>query len=158
MKTFLTALVMGLCGAVAVSVAFSAGWPIWVMFIAWVSYYLFGKTIQSSCWSLLQISAGILMGVGIRTASGALSPVLGQIGFPLTVFILIGSLAYLSKIKGLNNVPAWFLGLIIFFGIHPELEPMPILELLIPVVAGFVFAMLNDYGVRSIHKFKTVKQ
>ncbi len=149
---------MGLSGAIAVSVSFSAGWPTWVMFIAWVSYFLFGRDLISTCLSLLQICAGILMGISIQLSAGILSPVLAGIAFPLTVFLLIGSLAYLSQIKGLNNIPAWFIGLIIFFGVHPEIKAVPVMKLIIPITAGFAFAMLNDYGVKSINRLKTTQQ
>ncbi|WP_282080626.1 DUF1097 domain-containing protein [Aquimarina algiphila] len=152
MKTFLTALVMGLCGALAVFISFSMGWTTWVMFLAWVSYYLFGKSIKIYTPSFLQIILGIVMGVLIQSLASLLSPVLGVLGFPLIVFVLIGSLAYISKIKELNNIPAWFLGLIIFFGVHPELQIIPVLRLLVPTIAGVVFALINDAGLKYINK------
>lgn len=158
MKTFLTALVMGLCGAVAVTVSSTAGWPTWVMFIAWISYYLFGKTIKSASNGLLQICTGILLGICIKFLAGALAPVLGGLGFPLSVFLMIASLAFLSRIKGLGNLPAWFMGLIILFGVNPEMNILSISQLLIPLVAGIGFAWLNDYGITQINRLQTSKQ
>ncbi len=152
MKTFLTALIMGLCGALAVSISFSMGWATWVMFLAWVSYYLFGKSIKVYSPSFLQIILGVVMGVLIQSLASLLVSAMGALGFPLTVFVLIGSLAYLAKIKGLNNIPAWFLGLIIFFGVHPELQIIPVLGLLVPMIAGVVFALINDTGLKYINK------
>ncbi|WP_422083516.1 DUF1097 domain-containing protein [Ulvibacterium sp.] len=151
MKTFLTALVMGLCGALAVFISFSMGWATWVMFLAWVSYYLFGKSIKVYTPSFLQIILGILLGVLIQSMASLLVPTIGAMGFPLTVFILIGSLAYVAKINGLNNIPAWFLGLIIFFGVHPELQVIPVLGLLVPIVTGVIFALINDIGLKYIN-------
>ncbi|RKN79423.1 DUF1097 domain-containing protein [Ulvibacterium marinum] len=151
MKTFLTALVMGLCGALAVFISFSMGWATWVMFLAWVSYYLFGKSIKVYTPNFLQIILGILLGVLIQSMASLLVPTIGAMGFPLTVFILIGSLAYVSKINGLNNIPAWFLGLIIFFGVHPELQVIPVLGLLVPIVTGVIFALINDIGLKYIN-------
>jgi hypothetical protein len=75
---------------------------------------------------------------------------LGAFGLPLSIFIFIGSLAYISKIKGLSSIPAWFLGLIVFFGIHPKLEPISLLEQAIPLIFGFVFAFLNDTAVQKV--------
>ncbi len=43
MKTFLIGIILGLFGAFAVALAFGLQWPAWVMFIAWVSYYIFVK-------------------------------------------------------------------------------------------------------------------
>jgi hypothetical protein len=150
MKTFLTALIMGACGALAVFTSFSLQWPTWVMFIAWVSYYLFGRSLKTAAISLIQITAGILMGIIMQTAAMGLNGLIGQPGFPIAVFILIGSLAYLSKIKLLSNIPAWFIGLIIFFGVHPPTEPVAIIKIFIPIVAGFGFAFLNDSAVTLV--------
>jgi hypothetical protein len=155
MKTFQTAVLFGLFGAVAVSVSFAAQWPTWVMFIAWVSYYLFGKNIKNSASALIQIISGIVLGALIQFVGMFLGSYLGAFGLPLSIFIFIGSLAYLSKIKGLTSIPAWFLGLIVFFGIHPKLEPLSLLELVVPLIFGFVFAFLND---KAVHKVQSSVQ
>lgn len=152
MKTFWLALIMGAFGAVAVFTSVAAQFPTWVMFIAWVSYYAFGRSLKSAAISFLQIVAGIVMGIVMQLLAMALTSVIGQIGFPIAVFIMIGSLIYIAKIKLLSNIPAWFMGLIVFFGVHPAIEPKPILAILIPIVAGFVFAYLNDSAVLKVSK------
>ncbi|QOG00801.1 DUF1097 domain-containing protein [Flavobacterium sp. MDT1-60] len=150
MKTFQTAVLFGLFGAAAVSISFAAGWPTWVMFIAWVSYYIFGRNIKNSASAFIQIILGLLMGAMIQFTGMFLGGYLGAFGLPVSIFIFIGSLAYLSKIKSLSSIPAWFLGLIVFFGIHPKLEPLSLLELAVPLLFGFVFAFLNDTAVHKI--------
>ena len=135
-----------------VFISFSLQWPTWVLFIAWVSYYLLGRNLKSCGTALLQIMAGILLGLVIRTSAEGLYGIFSQLAFPIVVFICIGSLAYLSKIKGLSNIPAWFIGLIIFFGVHPPLQVLPVLEMLIPVIIGFLFAFLNDQSIYLAHK------
>ncbi|MBU2998113.1 DUF1097 domain-containing protein [Cellulophaga baltica] len=152
MKEFLKAITMGACGALAVFTSFSLHWPTWVLFIAWVSYYLFGKSLRSALYALIPITAGILMGVIIQIFGGIFSKYLGAIGFSLAVFLLITSLTYLSKIKWFSNIIAWFIGLIIFFGVHPHIEPKPILSLFIPIVAGISFAFINDTITSIISK------
>ncbi|MES3018783.1 MAG: DUF1097 domain-containing protein [Bacteroidota bacterium] len=154
MKTFIVAIIFGLFGAVAVSISFAMAWPTWVMFIAWVSYYLFGKTVLSSLKAFMQIGLGILMGVLIQITGGALGKEIGALGFPIAVFFFIGSLAYFARTKTLNNIPAWFLGLIVVFGVHPPLTPLPILQLAIPLFFGFLFAWLNDSAVEKVHTQK----
>jgi hypothetical protein len=150
MKTFQTAVLFGLFGAVAVSISFAKQWPTWVMFIAWVSFYIFGRSIRNSLYALLQILLGIGMGALIQLTGMFLGSYLGAFGLPVSIFIFIGSLAYLSKIKALSSIPAWFLGLIVFFGIHPKLEPFSLLALAIPLLFGFVFAFLNDTAVKFV--------
>jgi hypothetical protein len=155
MKTFQTAVLFGLFGAVAVSISFAAQWPTWVMFIAWVSYYIFGRSIKNSANAFIQIILGILMGALIQFTGILLTSYLGAFGLPVSIFLYIGSLAYISKIKVLSSIPAWFLGLIVFFGIHPKLEPLSLLELAVPLLFGFVFAYLND---SAVHKVQISKQ
>lgn len=157
MKTLSSALIMGILGAVAVFVSFSLQLPTWILFIAWVSYYLFGKSLRTAVVSLIPIVFGMLMGVAIQLTAEGLSGTVGQLGLPLAVFVFIGSLAYLSKIEILSNIPAWFIGLIIFFGAHPPMESIPILRLFIPVIAGFLFAFLNDSAINMAVKKITKK-
>lgn len=151
MKTFLSAFIFGVFGAVAVSISSFLEWPTWVMFIAWVSYYVFGKNLISSLRAFVQIGLGIFMGVLIQLSAGILSNLIGALGFPVAVFFFIGSLAFIARIKALNNIPAWFLGLIILFGSHPALTFPSITKLFIPILAGFIFAWLNDSAIEKIH-------
>ncbi len=152
MKTYLNAIILGLFGAAAVTVSFMLQWPTWTMFLAWVSYYLFGKSIKTSIPVFVQIIFGILMGVAIMVSAKFFETIIGVAGFQLAVFLFIGSLAFLSKIEGLKSIPAWFIGLIIIFGVHPELEFVAIVSLLVPVIAGFTFAWLNDSSLKIVSK------
>jgi hypothetical protein len=159
MKTFSTGIILGLFGAVAVAISFALQWPTWVMFIAWVSYYLFGKTLKTSLPVLMQIALGIIMGVLIQVTGKWLTGYIGTFGLPVAVFFFIGSLAYISQLKRLNSIPAWFLGLIIFFGVHPPVAPLSIMELFIPIIAGFLFAWLNDSAVQQVmRKHQSIRQ
>jgi len=154
MKQFLTASIMGFCGALATLISFSFQLPSWVLFLAWVSYYLFGKSLKSALYALIPITCGIIMGITIKLFGGGLNQYLGNLGFPLAVFILITSLTYLSKIKWLQNIPAWFIGLIIFFGVHPNIELKPIIIIFTSITLGFVFAFLNDIITTLVEKNK----
>lgn len=155
MKTFSTAILLGLFGAAAVAVSFKLQWPTWVMFIAWVSYYLFGKSWQTSLLPFIQIILGIIMGILIQSGGKWISSFAGALGLPIAVFFFIGSLAYISRFTKLHNIPAWFLGLIIFFGVHPPVDFIPVASLLVPVTAGFLFAWLNDTTMQKLIPAKT---
>lgn len=158
MKTFLIGVILGLFGAFAVALAFGLQWPAWVMFIAWVSYYIFGKTLKTSLLAFIQILFGIIMGILIQASGIFLSGYLGEAGLPVAVFFFIGSLAYISRLKTWNNIPAYFVGLIIFFGAHPQVAAEPLLELLLPVIVGFVLAWLNDSSVTRLSKLYKAPQ
>lgn len=99
----------------------------------------------------LQMILGIILAVLIQVTGRALSEATGPLGLPLAVFLFIGSLAFITKIKGLGDIAAWFLGLIVFFDIHPAIEPLSIARLLLPLAAGFTFAWLLDTILQQIN-------
>jgi hypothetical protein len=144
MKKLHSGILLGVLSATAVSLAVAFHWPSWVIFLAWISYYVFGKSVKTALQTLLQMLLGITMGIFIELATKGLSVFLGGFSLPITVFLLVGSLAFLTSIKPLNNVFGWNLGLILYFGVHPKVEIIPMLSLLAPVLTGFTFAWIND--------------
>ena len=111
--------------------------------------------VKSSAIAFLQIVLGIVMGLSIQVAGIYLGGLVGGLGLPVAVFFFIGSLAYVMKVKTFNNIPAWFMGLIVFFGIRPLIEPMPLLGLLVPIVSGFALAWMNDNAVQKVMQAPT---
>ena len=147
MKTTLFGALMGLFGGLAVYLSLSAGWPGWILFLAWVCFYLYGKSVTRSLSIYLQIVLGIGLGILIEVSGHFFTEMIGGMGLYLAIFLGIGSLAFLIKIKGLHDLTAWFFGLVVFFGAEPQLAPLHIgYQLLLPLAAGFVFG----YGVDQI--------
>jgi hypothetical protein len=145
MKTLIFGSLMGLFGAFAVFLSITIGWPGWVLFMTWVCFYLFGKSIKKSLNIYLQIVLGICLGILIETLGGIFLESVGMLGLYLAIFLLIGSLAFLTRIKGLNDIAAWFIGLIVFFGVEPHIEILPITKmLLLPLATGFLFGYVLD--------------
>ena len=110
MKSFKQAFTMGLTGATAVFIATYFGLPTWVLFMAWVSYYLFGTNIKKAFLIFIQQVFGVF---------------------------------YISKIKYLNVIPAYFLGMIIGFGSKSEININMLLILTITLLIGYTFAWIN---------------
>ncbi|MCG1037058.1 DUF1097 domain-containing protein [Polaribacter sargassicola] len=156
MKQFLSAITMAILGALAVFLSTLFNLPTWALFLSWLSYYLFGKTLKSALYTLIPITAGIIMAIITQTLGDFLGKYFGFIGFPIAVFICITLLNYLAQIKLLSNISAWFVGLIIFFGIHPTIEFKEILNIFIPIFIGLLFAFLNDTTTIRIQKNKIV--
>lgn len=145
MKTLAFGALMGLFGCLAVFSSISLAFPGWVLFITWVCFYLFGTSLKKSANVYLQIVLGIGLGISIELTAGLFSHAVGGLGLYLAIFMLIGSLAFLTKIQGLNDIAAWFIGLIVFFGTEPPLDPAPVIRLLLlPLAAGFIFGYTLD--------------
>ena len=151
MKTTIFGALMGLFGGLAVFISLAAGWPGWILFLAWVCFYLYGKSVTRSLSIYLQIGLGVGLGVLIEVSGHFFTGVIGGMGLYLAIFLFIGSLAFLIKIKGLHDLTAWFFGLIIFFGAEPRLNPLHIgYQLLLPLAAGFVFGYVVDQIVTRL--------
>lgn len=143
MKSLKQALTMGFTGAIAVLTASYFGLPTWVLFMAWVSYYLFGTKTKTAFLILIQQVFGILIAMTIQYLGAFLSETLGVFGFSIVVFIVMIGVFYISKLKYLNNIPAYFLGMIVWFGSNSEID-INILSLLgITLLSGYAFAWIN---------------
>ncbi|PKV50649.1 uncharacterized protein DUF1097 [Aquimarina sp. MAR_2010_214] len=158
MKSLSHALTMGLIGAIAVFVSFSWHFPTWVLFIAWVSYYLLGKNIKSASLIFTQQLLGILFAIIIQYLGTLLSKTLGISGFSIVVFVIITGVYYLSKLKYLNVIPAYFLGMIIWFGSHTQPNTKVLGLTVFTMLLGFLFAWSNDLISERIDAFFTKKQ
>jgi len=143
MKTFKQALTMGLTGAISVFTASNLGLPTWVLFTAWVSYYLFGTNIKTAFLTFTQQILGVLIAITIQYIGTNLTEYSASFGFAVAVLIVMIGVFYISKLKYLNNLPAYFLGMIIWFGANTEIEINNILLLGITLLSGYTFAWIN---------------
>lgn len=143
MKSLKQAFTMGSTGAIAVFTASYFGLPTWVLFMAWVSYYLFGTKTKTAFIILIQQIFGILIAMVIQYLGTYLSGISASFGFPIIVFLVMIGVFYISKLKYLNNIPAYFLGMIIWFGSNSKID-INILSLLgITLFTGYTFAWIN---------------
>ncbi len=144
LKSFMQALSMGFIGATAVFTSSFFQLPTWVLFLAWVSYYLFGIKPKLSLLVFVQQMLGILIAIAIQYGGSQLTHYIGTLGLPVMVFIVVSAIFYLSKVRYLNNIPAYFLGMIVWFGFNSEININSFLLLAITLVMGFIFAWLNE--------------
>ena len=70
------------------------------------------------------------MGVAAVLAVGMLVPATGPLAFGIVVFVVAMIVVSLRVAAPLNNIPAYFLGLITFFAAHLEPGLLAVAELL----------------------------
>ncbi|WP_415405789.1 DUF1097 domain-containing protein [Sulfurovum sp. CS9] len=143
MITFALATTLGVVAAISVFISSSLALPTWVLFIAWTSYYLFEANLKSASIVLVQQILGIFIAIVIQYGGTRLSHPLGELGFPLMVFVVMTAIFYISKLKYINNIPAYFLGMIVWFGSQTEPNLKTIIVLSLTLIAGYFFAWLN---------------
>ncbi|MDR6300956.1 DUF1097 domain-containing protein [Mesonia maritima] len=139
------ALSLGFTGALAIFIASYFSLLPWVLFIAWVSYHLFGTNLKTAFTILIQQFFGILIGMFIQYTGIWFSAFIGEFGFPLAVFIAMIGIFYISKMNRLNTVPAYFLGLITWFSSGFEITVQSLFILLISLVVGYAIASLDTF-------------
>lgn len=116
----LLTLVAALTAAVAATMSASLGWPVWAMFMGWVAFFTRGHSARDAAFSYLCLVVGIALGVLAALAVGALMPLIDTWAFGVVVFMVAMLVVSLRALAPVNNVPAYFLGLITFFAAHLE--------------------------------------
>jgi len=98
--------------------------PVWAMFVGWVAFFSRGLTLRDGLVNLGCVLMGIAFGMGAALSIGALAPSLGLFALPVVVFVVAMVVVSLRATRTVNNVVAYFLGLITWFASHlePSLE------------------------------------
>ncbi|WP_213942032.1 DUF1097 domain-containing protein [Pseudomonas sp. dw_612] len=98
--------------------------PVWAMFVGWVAFFSRGLTLRDGLVNFGCVLMGIAFGMGAAPSIGALAPSLGLFALPLVVFVVAMIVVSLRGLKVMNNIVAYFLGLIAYFASHlePSLE------------------------------------
>lgn len=143
MKSLKHAFTMVLTGALAVFTASYFSLPTWDLFMAWVSYYLFGTTPKTAFSIFIQQVFDILIAMIIQYFGALLSESLTTFGFPIIVFIVMIGVFFISKLKYLNTIPAYFLGMILWFGSNSAIDINILVLLGIALLSSYTFAWTN---------------
>ncbi|OLF56476.1 DUF1097 domain-containing protein [Pseudomonas chlororaphis] len=98
--------------------------PVWAMFVGWVAFFSRGLTLRDGLINLGCVLTGLAVGMAAALSIGALSPSLGPWALPLVVFGVAMLVVSLRSLRVMNNLVAYFLGLIAWFAAHlePSLE------------------------------------
>lgn len=135
------ALIVGIMSAIAVSLTLHLNLYTWVLFMAWVSFFVFGKEPKQMALTFAQIVLGMGIGILMMVKGHFLGGILGGFGPSIAIIVVMALLMYfVPNLKPINTIPAYFMGIIIFFGTHPELNVTEIGLILLTVITGFLFA------------------
>jgi hypothetical protein len=126
--------------AIAATTSASLGWPVWAMFMGWVAFFTRGHSAKEGLFSYLCLAAGVVMGTAAVMAVGALVPQIGPLAFGIVVFAVAMIVVSLRIAGPMNNIPAYFLGLITFFAAHVKPGLIEVLELLAVSALGSLAA------------------
>ena len=118
MKFAVLTLIAAIVASIAATASAGLGWPVWAMFVGWVAFFTGGHSARSALASYLCVAAGIGFGVFAAMAVSSLLPLIDFFAFGVVVFVVAIVVVSLRAAPFLNNVAAYFLGLIAFFASH----------------------------------------
>ncbi|ANG98755.1 hypothetical protein A8A54_19330 [Brucella pseudogrignonensis] len=117
-KFFGLTLIAATIAAVAATTSAGIGWPVWAMFIGWVAFFTGEHSVKGALRSYLCVAIGIAFGTIAAMSVGTLMPFIDYFAFGVVVFLVAIVVVSLRAAPLLNNIPAYFLGLIAFFAAH----------------------------------------
>ncbi len=106
--------------AMAAAVSMWVGLPVWAMFVGWVVFFSRGNSMRDGLINYGCLVVGIGFGMAAAMSITALSPLLGKLALPAVVFTVAMVVVSLRVLRRMNNLLAYFLGLITFFAAHLE--------------------------------------
>ncbi len=118
LKFNLLTLTASVVAAIAAATSAGLGWPVWAMFVGWVAFFTGGHSAKAAISSYLCVAIGIAFGVFAAVGVGTLLPLIDYLAFGAVVFVVAMIVVSLRAAPLLNNIPAYFLGLITFFASH----------------------------------------
>lgn len=138
-KYHIQTLIAAVVAAIAATISAYISVAPWIMFIGWVAYFTKPGSLNNILVSAACICLGILIGILAAKGIGVLAPSLGVGAFAVVVFVVASVVITVRSISYINNIPAWFLGMITYFAAHPEPSVLSISSLILTVIFG-VFA------------------
>ncbi|MFL9876087.1 DUF1097 domain-containing protein [Paraburkholderia megapolitana] len=118
----LITVVAAVSAAIASATALALSLPVWAMFMGWIAFFSRGLTTRSTVENLGCVWLGISIGTLAATGIGMLAPALGVgVALPIVVFAVAIVVVGIRGMPVMNNLLAYFLGLVTWFA--SELAP-----------------------------------
>ncbi len=139
---FLKSATLGILASLSIFICIELDLPAWVLFIGWSSHGLFCEKPKHIFPTLFQETAGMLLAFLINILGTSISE--KSYGVLISVFLVVGLLFWGTKLKKLNNITAYFMGMTAWFSFQSnDLED--VLILILSLLFGFCFGLAYSY-------------
>jgi hypothetical protein len=121
-----------IAAVVAALAAFSSAalaLEVWAMFTGFIAWFTRPASVRDGVYSMLCLFLGIGLGVLAHIATEALTPSLRGFALPVVVFVVGVVIVGLRTTRVVDNMLAWFIGLVTFFAAEVEIAFEPLLAL-----------------------------
>jgi hypothetical protein len=100
--------------AVAAWCSATLKFEVWVMFAGFIAWFTRPTSWREGASAMICLWLGLGVGGGSFVATGALLPVMGMFAGPFVVFLVALLIVGLRTTRFVNNMTAWFLGMVTF--------------------------------------------
>lgn len=133
-----------LCGAIPL--------PLWSVLLGAVVFFSGGLRLRDGAASFACLAIGTVLGAGTGLAIGALTPLLAGAAFPLAIFGITLLVLSLQNVPVLNNMLAYYLGLIEFVAFGEPPGVWSVGTLIASGALGGALAIVSLYLERRIRR------
>ena len=141
-------LIAAVIAAAAALLSEVLGLHAWAMFVGWVAWFTHPASAAQGAQSMVSLWAGMLLAVAGHFIVTFLSPAIGAAALPMAVLVLACVAVGMRTTPPLDNMLAWFLGLIAFFALHAD----NVLTGLLTLVAASVVGAAAGYSCQRLQR------
>jgi hypothetical protein len=143
-----------LVAATAAHISLTLAIAPWAMFMGWVVYFTRAPSAAEGLRSIACVVIGLCLGAAATVTVEAVTPFLGGLALPVTVFGTALVVIAARSLPVLNNLLAYFIGLITFFAAHLEPGLAAVAELAGAVGLGSLAGWLAQKVESQIRSFR----
>ncbi|WP_336215936.1 DUF1097 domain-containing protein [Nonomuraea sp. LPB2021202275-12-8] len=145
-------VIAAVVAAVAAYTSTALGLQAWVMFAGWVAWFSRPASARQGVHAVVCLWLGMALAVLGHGIVELAAPFAGAAALPLAVLVLASVVVGLRATPVLDNMLAWFVGLVTFFAAEPE----PVLPGLVTLIAGSALGAFAGFACQRLqHRFAT---
>tara|TARA_Y100001968_G_scaffold278739_1_gene274227 strand:+ start:4479 stop:4970 length:492 start_codon:yes stop_codon:yes gene_type:complete len=148
-------LVAAITATFAATIANGLNWPVWAMFVGWVAFFTGKDTFSGVLATFGCLAFGLIAGNLAGLAIGSMAPKIGFWAIAPVVFVVAFIVVSLRGLSVMNNITAYFLGLITFFAAHISPGISSTISLVVVTALGLIAAYCTASLQRKLTQRKT---
>jgi Protein of unknown function (DUF1097) len=141
-------LVAAVIAAVAAWGSAALALEVWVMFAGFIAWFTRPTSWREGVYAMVCLWLGIGLAAVAHLATATLTPALGALALPLVVFVVGCLIVGLRTTSVVNNMLAWFLGLVTFFAAEAEIST----ETLLPVFGASAIGGMAGWACQALNR------
>ena len=141
-------LVAATVAASAAAAAEALALEVWAMFAGFIAWFTRPTSSREGVWAMTCLWLGIGLAALSHLTTGALLPSMGSLALPAVVFLVALLVVGLRTTSVVNNMLAWFLGMVTFFAMESE----PARDVLLHLAAATSIGGFSGWACQQLNR------